>query len=282
MSRHCIFLSLTIFLFLSCNQPQTTEKVDRPPVSESGIPEPRSLTFNVLNTWPHDTAAFTQGLELYKGEILESTGLVGRSSLRRVEIKTGKSKLLKKIDSPVFAEGVTILRDTVYQLSWQDHVIMLYKAEGLYPIRRADWTAEGWGITNDGSSLIISDGSDKLYFVHPGDLKLQRVLSVQDNLGPVNNLNELEYANGYIYANRWQYDYIEKIDPKSGHVVGRIDCRDLLRKFSRSDISYLTTPGSIGEQNGAVLNGIAWDASSGHFLITGKLWPDIFEIKLND
>jgi glutaminyl-peptide cyclotransferase len=270
---------LILPLFWACQSPSTGPEhapVDAP---ASGIAEPKALTWSVLNTFPHDTAAFTQGFELYKGAIIESTGLSGRSSLRRVDPSTGKVLLMKKVDSPVFSEGVTILRDTAYQLTWQDH-LQLYKAGDLSPIRRAEWTAEGWGITNDGTDLIISDGSDKLYFVRPGDLKLQRVVSVQDNLGPVNNLNELEYANGFLYANRWQYDYIEKIDPKSGHVVGRIDCKDILRKFSKSDLTYLTAPGSVGDQNGGVLNGIAWKPETGTFLITGKLWPNVFEIKV--
>jgi len=272
-------LAIVGLLSWSCNQPrEDDQKAPEPP--SAGIAEPAAIGYSVLNTFPHDTASFTQGLELYKGMLVESTGLVGHSSIRKVDFATGKARLLKKIDPPVFAEGVTILRDTAYQLTWQDHYVQLYKAADFSPIRRADWSAEGWGITHDGTSLIISDGSDKLYYVHPGDLKLQRVLSVQDNLGPVNNLNELEYANGYIYANRWQYDYIERIDPKSGHVVGRIDCRDLLRKYSKADLSYLTTPGSTGEQNGGVLNGIAWNASTGTFLVTGKLWPNLFEIRL--
>jgi glutamine cyclotransferase len=273
-------LGLILFLFWACGSPSQEPDPGATAPAAAGIAEPVNLTWTVLNTFPHDTAAFTQGFELYKGVVIESTGLSGRSTLRRVDPSTGKVILVKKIDAPVFSEGVTVLRDTAYQLTWQDHFVQLYKASDLTPIRKAEWTAEGWGITNDGTHLIISDGSDKLYFVRTGDLKLQKVLSVQDNLGPVNNLNELEYANGYLYANRWQYDYIEKIDPKSGHVVGRIDCKDILRKYSKSDVTYLTAPGSTGDVNGGVLNGIAWNPTTGTFLITGKLWPNVFEIKV--
>jgi glutaminyl-peptide cyclotransferase len=275
-------LALVLTLLGACNNPSDDHKAPSETSTSTGIQEPAPLSWTLVNTFPHDTTAFTQGFELYKGSVIESTGLSGHSSLRKIDPGSGKVLIMKKIDSPVFAEGVTVLRDTAYQLTWQDHFIQLYKAVDLSPIRRAEWTAEGWGITHDGSNLIISDGSDKLYFVRPGDLKLQRVLSVQDNLGPVNNLNELEYANGYLYANRWQYDYIEKIDPKSGFVVGRIDCKDILRKFAKSDVTYLTAPGSTGELNGGVLNGIAWNASTGTFLITGKLWPNVFEIKLGE
>jgi glutamine cyclotransferase len=246
------------------------------------IHAPDTIGWTVINTYPHDTSAFTQGFELFNGKIIESTGLTKRSTIRLVDLATGKPTLLKKNEDQVFAEGVTVLRDTAYQLTWQNHYVQLYKAADLSPIKRIDWSSEGWGITNDGTDLIISDGSDKLYFVHPGDLKLKRVLSVQDNLGPVNNLNELEYVNGYVYANRWQYDYIERIDPKSGFVVGRLDLKDILKKYSKSDVSYLTEPGSVGELNGGVLNGIAWNAAKGSFLITGKLWPSVFEIKLQN
>ena len=282
MIRKIPVWALLLTLSWACQSPEKEPRTAPEAATTSGIPEPANLTWTLLNVFPHDTAAFTQGFELYKGTLIESTGLSGKSTLRKVDPVTGKVKQLKKIDAPVFSEGVTVLRDTVYQLTWQDHFIQLYKASDLSPIRRAEWTAEGWGITNDGTHLIISDGSDKLYYVRPGDLKLQRVLSVQDNLGPVNNLNELEYVNGYLYANRWQYDYIEKIDPKSGHVVGRVDCKDILRKYAKTDVTYLTTPGAVGDLNGGVLNGIAWNASNGTFLITGKLWPHVFEIKIAD
>ncbi len=277
-----LFPALFALVILSCNQPDKGPTTPSEEAGNKGIPAPANISWSVVNTYPHDTAAFTQGFEIYKGKIIESTGLTRRSTIRLVNLGDGKPALLKKNGDEVFGEGVTVLRDTAYQLTWQNHYVQLYKASDLSPIGRVNWSSEGWGITNDGTDLIISDGTDKLYFVHPGDLKLNRVLSVQDNLGPVNNLNELEYVNGYVYANRWQYDYIERIDPKSGFVVGRMDLKDMLKKYSKADVSYLTEPGSVGEQNGGVLNGIAWDAAKGSFLITGKLWPSVFEIKLQN
>ena len=243
--------------------------------------EPVSLGYAVLNSFPHDTAAFTQGLELYNGKMLESTGLFNRSSLRLVDLKTGT--VLKKIKNTdeIFAEGVTVFNDTIYQLSWENHLVFMYAAKNLKPIGTLPWTGQGWGITHDKNNLIISEGSEKLYFVEPGTLKLKKVLTVSDNFGSVNNINELEMVEGYIYANRWQYDYILKIDPESGFVVGRINMQDFLKRNSKADLSYLSKPGSTATESGAVLNGIAYDSTSKKLYITGKLWPEIFELSLN-
>lgn len=247
----------------------------------STIPAAIPLSYALIQSYPHDTAAFTQGLEVYKGYFIESTGLTGRSTLRKVEIKTGKVIKSVDMDREIFAEGLTLLNDTIYQLSWQNHLVFMYSAKDLSPLGKANWSGEGWGLTNNGKELIISDGTDKLYFVEPGTLKLKNVLSVVDQYGAVNNLNELEMIDGFIYANRWQYDYIVKIDPASGHVVGMINLQDFLRKNSKKDLSYLSKPGTTATESGAVLNGIAYDKEKKTLYITGKLWPEVFEIKLN-
>jgi len=205
---------------------------------------------------------------------------VGRSSIRRTDLTSGRHDILKKIDEPYFAEGLTIFRDTAYQLTWQNKEVFLYDARSLKPIRTLSWSGEGWGIAHDSVQLYISDGTDKIYVVRPGDLKLLRVISVYDHTGPVNNLNELEFIDGQLFANRWQYDVIVRIDTSTGRVTGRMDLAGLLARNSRESLSYLTTPGSSAEQHGAVLNGIAWDAARGRLLVTGKLWPHIFELKL--
>lgn len=243
--------------------------------------EPLSIGFAVLNSFPHDTAAFTQGLEFYKGKMLESTGLFKKSSLRLVDLKTGV--VLKKIKNTdeIFAEGITVFNDTIYQLSWENHLIFMYAAKDLKLIGTLPWSGQGWGITHDKNNLIISEGSEKLYFVDPVNMKLKKVLTVSDNFGSVNNLNELEMVEGYIYANRWQYDYLLKIDPESGFVVGRINMQDFLKRNSKADLSYLSKIGSTASESGAVLNGIAYDSTLKKLYITGKLWPEIFELSLN-
>lgn len=273
------FQSLLALIFMSCGGNMDTQSGSTSTETES-IPAPAALSYTLLHSYPHDTSAFTQGLEIYQGKFIESTGLMGRSTLRTVDIKTGKHQNHVSLGNDIFAEGVTVFRDTVYQLTWQNHEVYIYDAKnGMKKIGTLPWSSEGWGITHDSSQLIISEGSDKLYFVTPGTLKLKSVLSVRDSYGPVNNLNELEMIGGYIYANRWQYDYILKIDPKTGLVVGTLAMDDFLRKNSKADLSYLTQRGTIAD-NGAVLNGIAHDPATGKTYITGKLWPEVFEIEI--
>lgn len=269
------FLALIVtILFLACNNPDTTSKA----VEESNVPsvpEAPAIPYTILNAYPHDTSAFTQGLEFYKGQLYESTGLEGRSTLRTVDLKTGAVKQLHKLAPKEFGEGITVLNDTLYQLTWENHIVFVYDPKSLKVIRQMTWNGEGWGITNDGKSLILSDGSDKLYFCRPADLKLEKVLSVTDHLGPLNNLNELEFVNGSIYANRIEYNYIVKINPSNGFVTGKLDFTDILKKYAKIDLTYLQT-----NPHGAVLNGIAWNPENKKMYITGKLWPLLFELDM--
>jgi glutamine cyclotransferase len=272
-----VTISVTVLLYACGENSQKNESGNE---VQAGIPEPTSINYAVLNSFPHDTAAFTQGLEIYQGKFLESTGLPKRSTLRLVDIKNGNvTRKIKNADD-VFAEGVTVFNDTIYQLSWQNHLVFMYQAKDFKPIGSLPWSGEGWGITHNSEHLIISEGSDKLYFVEPGTLKLNKVISVVDNFGAVNNLNELEMIEGFIYANRWQYDYIVKINPANGHVVGRMNFQDFLKKNSKADLSYLSKEGSTATESGAVLNGIAYDSASKKMYVTGKLWPEVFEVEV--
>jgi glutaminyl-peptide cyclotransferase len=261
-------------LALACNNPdESAGSTDES--TATVVPEAPAIPYTIVNAYPHDTAAFTQGLEFHNSTLLESTGLEGRSSLRKVDLATGKPKELRKLDDKLFGEGITVLNDTLYQLTWQNHKVLMYNPKTFKPLGELNWSNEGWGITNNGKSLFISDGSDKIYVVKPGTLKLERVISVTDHLGPLNNLNELEYINGSIYANRIEYDYIVRIDPSNGHVTGKLDFTDILKKYSKIDLSYM-----INNPHGAVLNGIAWDSASKKMYITGKLWPLLFEVQV--
>lgn len=277
MYSKAVFSFIIVLMLASCNNEEI--KTDSSS-SETSLAAPQSISYIVVDAYPHDTAAFTQGLEWYDDVLIESTGLYGKSSLRQVVPTNGKSKKQINNEKDIFAEGVTVWRDTVYQLSWENHLIFLYDVKNLNLLGTKNWNYQGWGITNDGNALIISDGSDKLYFVEPNSMQVKNILSVKDHMGPVNNLNELEMIEGYIYANRWQYDYILKIDPKNGNVVATIDLTDVLQKNSKSDLSYLSQNNSTAQINGAVLNGIAYNADKKTIFITGKLWPEIFEIKL--
>lgn len=223
--------------------------------------------YEVVHTWPHDPNAFTQGLVFHDGKLLESTGQESRSSLRRVELETGK--VLQKVDvpPPYFAEGITLLNGRIYQLTWQHQLGFIYDAGTFEKIGKFSYQGEGWGLTNDGQSLILSDGSNRLRFLNPDNFQLRKALAIVDGSAPVMEINELEYVQGEIYANIWHADRIARIDPQSGRVVGWIDLTGLLPR------------GEVHDEE-AVLNGLAYDETSSRLFVTGKLWPKLFEIRV--
>lgn len=223
--------------------------------------------YEVVHSWPHDPHAFTQGLVFHDGKLLESTGEQGRSSLRRVELETGQ--VVQKVDvpEPYFAEGLTLLKGKLYQLTWQHQLGFIYDAWTFDKIGQFNYQGEGWGLTNDGKSLILSDGTHQIRYLDPDNFQLQRTIAVVDNNGPVKEINELEYVHGEIYANIWHEDRIVRIDPQTGRILGWIDLKGLLK------------PGEVSDPE-AVLNGIAYDDASGRLFVTGKLWPKLFEIRV--
>ncbi|HUV52945.1 MAG TPA: glutaminyl-peptide cyclotransferase [Dehalococcoidia bacterium] len=224
-------------------------------------------TYEVINTYPHDRNAFTQGL-VYEDDVLyEGTGLKGRSSLREVELETGK--VLQKLDlvAQYFGEGITIWGDEIIQLTWQSHVGFVYDKDSFELLHEFSYPTEGWGITHDSKRLIMSDGTSTLHFLDPETLEEIGSVQVYDSNGPLVRLNELEYINGEVYANIWQTDRIVRIEPETGRVTGWIDLTGLL---SAEDLS----------QPVDVLNGIAYDAEHDRLFVTGKLWPKLFEIRL--
>lgn len=225
-------------------------------------------TCEIRQRWPHDPAAFTQGLLFLDPQtLLEGTGMNGKSSLRRVDLATGR--VLQQVDLPFrhFGEGIALLRGKVYQLTWKDHLGFIYDAATLRREGEFSYQGEGWGLTTDGSSLILSDGTDRLRFLDPATFAVQRTLRATHQGKPVDRLNELEFVDGQIYANIWGADLIARLDPATGQSTGVIDCSALYPLATRA------TP----EQ---VLNGIAWDPSTKRLLLTGKWWPEIFEVSL--
>lgn len=223
--------------------------------------------YKVVNTYPHDREAFTQGLVYEDGQFYEGTGLFGRSSLRRVEVATGK--VLQRIDlDPIyFGEGITTFGDRIIQLTWQNRTGFVYDKASFALEREWSYPTEGWGITDDGRRLIMSDGTATLRFLDPETLRETGKIDVFDTAGPVTNLNELEYVDGLIYANVWQTDRIAQVDPATGRVRAWIDLTGLLSPADRA-------------QPVDVLNGIAYDDATDRLFITGKLWPKVFEIDL--
>jgi glutamine cyclotransferase len=223
--------------------------------------------YEVVHVWPHDPNAFTQGLVFHDGKLLESTGQEGRSSLRRVELETGTVPQKVDVPEPYFAEGITLLKGKIYQLTWQHQLGFIYDAWTFEKIGQFNYQGEGWGLANDGQSLILSDGSNRLRFLDPDNFQVRKTIAVLDGTMPVMEINELEYVKGEIYANIWHADRIARIDPQTGRVVGWIDLTGLLAR------------GEVHDEE-AVLNGIAYDETNGRLFVTGKLWPKLFEIRV--
>jgi glutaminyl-peptide cyclotransferase len=223
--------------------------------------------YEIVNTFPHDATAFTQGLVFHDGALIESTGLEGHSTLRRVELQTGK--ILQKVDVPryFFAEGLTLFAGKLYQLTWKGEKGFVYDPQTFQKTAEFPYEGQGWGLTHDADLLILSDGSDQLRFIDPNDFKVKRTISVTDHGRPVEELNELEYVKGEIYANVWHQNRVARIDPQTGRVTGWIDLAGLLR------------PGDVSDEE-AVLNGIAYDEGGDRLFVTGKLWPKLFEVRL--
>jgi glutamine cyclotransferase len=256
---------------ISCNHADQKETDPDIIPAKSGIAAPVSISYNIIAQHPHDTSAYTQGLQLYKGKMYEGTGDFQTSSLRITDYKTGNvEKKYMMGSSKIFGEGITILNNKIYQLTWQSHIVYVYDINNITkPIQTFNWPYEGWGITSKGADLIISDGSSNLYFVNPEDFKIKSTLSVQTNEGPLDAINELEYIDGFVFANVYTTNIIVKIDPESGHVVGRMEFNNLLQ------------PSEIIDGRTDYFNGIAYDSISKTMFITGKRWPKLFEIKLN-
>ena len=224
-------------------------------------------TYQVVHTFPHDQQAFTQGLLYLDGHLYESTGIRGQSSLRMEDLESGRILKFQMVPDKYFAEGLTNWGSTLIQLTWESHTALVYDRATFSLLRTFSFTGEGWGLAQDGRSLILSDGSAVLRFLDPATFHEIRHVTVRDRGKPVPQLNELEFIHGEVYANIWHSDRIARIDPVSGRVAGWIDLTGLLPKSERSNPE-------------AVLNGIAWDNQHQRLLVTGKLWPSIFEIRL--
>jgi glutamine cyclotransferase len=259
--KKVLYLSL-LLLVVACNN------VENPPVSTP--PPTKLISYVVKNTFPHDTSSFTEGLLFYKGELYESTGLQGKSRIMKIDIKTGKALERMDLDKKYFGEGITIINDTIYQLTYQDNVGFMYSLNGYKKLGEFKFaSAEGWGMTTDGKQIIASDGTSNLSFYEPGTFRLLRTLGVTEGGGLSYNLNELEYIDGFIYANQWQAPYIHKINPESGEIVAKIDFSDICNRI-KSQYRFADS-----------FNGIAYDSASKKIYVTGKYWPEMYEIELS-
>jgi len=262
--RTICLLGLASILF-SCNgSGDGTDTVD----TSNGIKPliPSSFNYQIQKTYPHDTSSFTQGLIFYKGSMYEGTGEYGTSKLLKVDIPTGKALQAISLDKKYFGEGVTILNDTIYQLTWKEKVVFVYTMKDFRKVKELPLNTDGWGITTDGTNLIVSDGGSDLYFYEPSSFKLVKKITVTDGGSPAYNINELEFINGYVYANQWQLPYLMKIDPNTAQVVAKADLTEIWRRIKDKD------------PHADVPNGIAYDSSSKKIYITGKKWPELYEV----
>jgi glutaminyl-peptide cyclotransferase len=218
--------------------------------------------YAVINSYPHDTSAYTEGLVLYGDHLYESTGLNGASTLRDVDVTTGTVRTQVDLSSEYFGEGMTIFQGKIFQLTWQSQVGFIYDPATFARIGQFAYSGEGWGLTHDDQYLIMSDGTNRIRFLDPVTFDVVRSVDVFNDGTPLTNINELEYINGEIYANIWLTDWVVRIDPWTGAILGWIDFRGLL-------------PAGM---SGEVFNGIAYEPQSGHLLVTGKFWPLLFEV----
>ncbi len=237
------------------------------PIPPAGSKAPQ-YGYTVVRSYPHDPKASTQGLEYFDGFLYEGTGVKGSSAVRKVELETGKVVQDAKLHPQYFGEGITIAQGKVFQVTWKDKAGFVYDAKTLKFIRNFAYFGEGWGLTHDATGLIMSDGTSTLRFLEPTRFRELRRVKVMDAGVPIEHLNELEMIRGEIWANVWQTDYIVRISPKEGRVLGWINLKGLLG----------TPPPKLSSE--AVLNGIAFDAQKNRIFVTGKLWPRVFEITI--
>jgi glutamine cyclotransferase len=258
-------LALIYFLFVRSN---ATAPATQSNANHSSASAPAKLdTYEIVNSYPHDPQAFLQGLVWYDNGFYEGTGLEGHSTLRRVEFPSGKVVKTISLAPDLFGEGVALAGDRLVQLTWKAHRGFVYDRESFKLLREFRYDTEGWGITYDGKNLLMSDGSNTLTYLDPETFQPVRRLNVTWNGRPQDQLNELEYIEGEIWANVWQEDYILRIDPETGRVKSYLDMKNLF-------------PPQLRTGSEDVLNGIAYDPQSKRIFVSGKLWPRLFEIRL--
>ena len=266
-------LSLAI-VFASCHNEKKETQTIATSVDSTKTVTPKNLAFKITGTLPHDTAAYTEGFELNGGKIYEGTGTYENSFISVADTASGKvEKKFPLKDKSMYGEGISILNNQLFQLTYQNHLAFVYDLKDLNKIVGTfKWPYEGWGMTNDGKNIYVSVGSSIIYKLDPKSFAVVGQIQVTDDLGTVDQLNELEYADGFIYVNKWQTTKILKVDAATGQVVGTIDCFGLLSNYA---------PDYTLKSDDSVLNGIAWDKKHQLLYVTGKNWPLIFKLKLD-
>jgi glutamine cyclotransferase len=261
-------LVIAVILFTACHN--TT---DNDNINNSSVVVPATMNYTVTNIYPHDSTSFLEGLEWHDGFLYEGSGdpdYIGKSKLAKVDLITGKDVQKINLSKEYFGEGITVLNDKIYELTYKEGKCFVYDLKTFNKIKEFNYDGEGWGMTNDGKYLIMDNKTEKLVYRDPNTFDIVKEVSVTDNNGPLSSINELEYVNGFIYANVWQRDIIVKIDPNTGSVVAKADLSKIWN-----------TAGQLQNDRADVLNGIAYDSTQKRFFITGKNWSKLFEVKFN-
>jgi glutaminyl-peptide cyclotransferase len=262
MLRSFFLFCISALFLAACDTKQTDTATTR---------DSTQLQYSVISVLPHNAEAFTQGLVIHNNKIMESTGQKGTSWIAEVNPGSGQHDKKVTLDNQYFGEGITVFNNKIYYLTWQNRLGFIYDANSykkLGEFKIETKTNEGWGITHDNKNLIVSDGSENLYFLDTASMKITKTVVVKENGKPVKKINELEFINGFVYSNVWETNWILKIDPATGNVVAKLDLSDLANEVSNQ------------YPNANVLNGIAYDKNSGALLVTGKLWPKAYLIKV--
>ena len=277
MRNFFVSLLLLAELLSACGDPSGSSSNSNTAAESAPVSEAPVITYTILNALPHDKDSYTEGFLMHNGKLFESSGAPEgnektRSTVGIVDPATGIVSVKAELDRKIyFGEGITILGNKLYQLTWTNKKGFIYDLKTFKKVGEFTFPSkEGWGMTTDGSSLIMSDGSSNLTYLDPVSFKTIRIVGVTDNNGPVGNINELEYVNGSILANIYQTPYIIRIDPNTGKVLGKADFSNLVKevKLKDPDVDYM--------------NGIAWDSANNKIYITGKLWPNMYEVRLNN
>jgi glutamine cyclotransferase len=266
--RLSLLALLSSSLVVACGSSSPAPEAAAPATAQVATAKPvvEQFGYEIVRSYPHDPMSFTQGLTIVDGHLYEGTGLYGQSSLRRVDLQTGAALQQTALEGRFFGEGIAVVGDRIVQLTYQTGVGFVYDRKTFAKLKEFKYKGEGWGLTYDGQRLIMSDSTDTLRFWHPETFEEVGRLRVRDGDRAIDRVNEMEYVDGAIYANIWQEDRIARIDPKTGVVTAWIDMSNLLTATERS-------------RGVDVLNGIAHDPKTGNFLITGKLWPWVFEVR---
>lgn len=270
----CLLIALS-----SCNN-SPTDSTDKPAdITSTTANLPKDIPYQIINEFPHDTLAYNEGLQYVDGKLYESAGNYGHSDIRITDLKTGKILQQHKLDKKYFGEGITVLNGKTYQMTYRENTCFVYDAKTFKLLKTFTYNfGEGWGMTTDGKNLIVSNGSSTIFFINPETFRIMSQIDVNNQFGSQSNINELEYIKGFIYANVYGKDTILKINPSNGRILGQVDLSNLRTKYGYPALNDTTKPESAPE----VMNGIAYDSATNRIFITGKYWPKVFEVKLDN